>query len=94
MANRTQKTTRTAGVVAYCRVSTEEQAISGLGLAAQEKAIRADCKRRGLPLLVVHSDPGVSGKSLARPALTAALKALDAGNGSILMVAKLDRLSR
>ena len=94
MAKRTQKTEKTTGVVAYCRVSTEEQAISGLGLAAQEKAITAECKRRGLPLVAVHTDAGLSGKTLVRPALTAALEALDAGQGTVLMVAKLDRLTR
>ncbi len=31
---------------------------------------------------------------MARPALTTALADLDAGTGSVLMVAKLDRLSR
>lgn len=94
MAKRTRKTEKTPGVVAYCRVSTEEQAISGLGLAAQEKAVRAECKRRGLPLVAVHIDAGLSGKTLTRPALTAALADLDAGRGSVLMVAKLDRLTR
>ncbi len=94
MAKNPRKQVRTAGVVAYCRVSTEEQAVSGLGLAAQEKAIRAECGRRGLPLVAVHTDAGVSGKTLTRPALTAALTALDSGAGSVLMVAKLDRLPR
>jgi DNA invertase Pin-like site-specific DNA recombinase len=78
----------------YSRVSTEEQALSGLGLAAQEEAIRRECERRGLSVIAVQTDAGVSGKSLLRPALTAALEALDAGQGSILMVAKLDRLTR
>ncbi len=91
---RHRKTEKTPGVVAYCRVSTEEQAISGLGLAAQEKAIRAECRRRGLPVVAVHTDAGLSGKTLTRPALTAALAALDSGAGSVLMVAKLDRLTR
>src|ERR1700688_4055499 len=36
----------------------------------------------------------VSGKTLTRPALTAALTALDSSAGSVLMVAKLDRLTR
>ena len=36
-----RKSVRTAGVVAYCRVSTEEQAVCSLGLAAQERAITA-----------------------------------------------------
>ncbi len=94
MAKRPRKTEITPGVVAYCRVSTEEQAISGLGLAAQEKAIKAECRRRGLPLVAVHTDAGLSGKTLVRPALTAALAALDSGAGSVLMVAKLDRLTR
>lgn len=82
------------GVVGYLRVSTDEQAVSGLGLAAQEAAVRADCERRGLPLVALYSDPGVSAKTIDRPALTAALADLDAGRGSILMVAKLDRLTR
>jgi DNA invertase Pin-like site-specific DNA recombinase len=45
-------------------------------------------------LLAIHTDAGVSGKSLDRPALTAALTDLDAGRGDVLMVSKLDRLSR
>ncbi len=91
---RTRKTTATPGVVGYLRVSTEEQAVSGLGLAAQRVAIETECGHRGLELLAVHTDPGLSGKSLARPGLTAALTDLDAGRGTVLMVAKLDRLSR
>lgn len=94
MAKITKRAQRTLGVVAYCRVSTEEQAVSGLGLAAQEDAILRECDRRGLPVVAVHTEAGISAKTLARPALTAALAALDAGEGSILMVAKLDRLTR
>ena len=37
----TSKPSRVAGVVAYCRVSTEEQAVSGLGLAARDFRSRA-----------------------------------------------------
>lgn len=80
--------------MAYCRVSTEEQAVSGLGLEAQERAIRAECQRRGLPLLAVHTDSGVSAKNLDRPALRGALATLEAGEATVLMVAKLDRLTR
>lgn len=78
----------------YLRVSTEEQVVSGPGLAAQRSAIEAEAARRGLPLLAVHVDAGLSGKNLARPGLTAALADLDAGRGNVLLVAKLDRLSR
>jgi DNA invertase Pin-like site-specific DNA recombinase len=94
MAKRQRNPERTPGVVAYCRVSTEEQCVSGLGLAAQEVAIRNECERRGMDLVAIHTDAGLSGKTLTRPALTAALADLDDGRGSVLMVAKLDRLSR
>jgi DNA invertase Pin-like site-specific DNA recombinase len=89
-----KKLERSPGVVGYCRVSTEEQVVSGLGLAAQEKAIAAECAHRGLPLVAIHRDEGVSGKNLIRPALNAALDQLDDGIGTVLMVAKLDRLTR
>ncbi|WP_298207454.1 recombinase family protein [Ferrimicrobium sp.] len=82
------------GVVAYLRVSTEEQAVSGLGLAAQEAAIRSECERRGLPILAVLSDAGISAKTINRPALTEALAMLGRGEANVLMVAKLDRLTR
>jgi DNA invertase Pin-like site-specific DNA recombinase len=81
-------------VVAYSRVSTEEQAVSGLGLEAQERAIRAECERRGLLLVALHTDAEISAKTLDRPALVVALADLDAGQGDTLMVAKLDRLTR
>ncbi len=89
-----KKTDRVTGVIGYCRVSTEEQAVSGLGLRAQESAIRRECERRGLDLIALHEDAGVSGKTMNRPALDATLKSLDIGEGSVLMVAKLDRLTR
>ena len=85
---------RTAGIIGYVRCSTEEQAISGLGLAAQESAIRAEAEARGLPVLALQKDAGASGKNLSRPGLKAALSALEAGTGTVLMVARLDRLSR
>lgn len=89
-----QSRTVTEGVVGYVRVSTEEQAQSGLGLDAQRKAIRAECKRRGVPLLAVYEDAGLSAKNLSRPALSEALGALSEHAGTVLMVAKLDRLTR
>jgi DNA invertase Pin-like site-specific DNA recombinase len=84
----------TPGAIGYVRVSTDEQRDSGLGLRAQESAIRAECKRRGVPLLAIHRDEGLSAATLDRAGLAAALDALDNGAGSILIVAKLDRLSR
>jgi DNA invertase Pin-like site-specific DNA recombinase len=84
----------TPGVHAYIRVSTDEQRESGLGLRAQESAIRTECERRGAMLLTLHRDEGLSAATLDRPGLTNALEALDAGNGNVLMVSRIDRLSR
>jgi DNA invertase Pin-like site-specific DNA recombinase len=83
-------------VVASLRVSTEEQAACGLGLSAQEAAIRLECDRRGLALVGVFRDEGVSGSVPPdlRPGLSQAITALDAGEADILMVAKIDRVSR
>ena len=81
-------------VVGYVRVSTDEQAESGLGLAAQRSAIKAECQRRGWTLAAIHED-ALSGKSMMnRPGLAAALEAVETGNASAIVVAKLDRLSR
>lgn len=82
-------------VIGYIRVSTDEQADSGAGLAAQRLAIEAEATRRGWELVVVYDDSGVSAKSIkGRPGLTRALAAVESGEGDALVVAKLDRLSR
>ena len=90
-----RKAAPSTAVVAYIRVSTEEQADSGLGLEAQRTAIAAECERRGWELGETFEDAGVSGKTLAgRPALERALGAVQSGQAGALVVAKLDRLSR
>ncbi|HEY0936249.1 MAG TPA: recombinase family protein [Trebonia sp.] len=81
-------------VVGYLRVSTSEQADSGAGLDAQRAAITAEAARRGWVLVEVFVDAGLSGKSLNRPGLDAALTAVTTGAADVLVVAKLDRLSR
>lgn len=84
----------TSRVIAYLRVSTAEQAQSGLGLAAQEQAVRAECERRGWELVDLVRDEGASGKSLDRPGVQSVLARLAAGEAEGLVVAKLDRLTR
>src|SRR3954454_10459293 len=79
--------------IGYCRVSTGEQVNSGAGLAAQRAALEAEASRRGWNLELVVED-GASAKDLNRPALGAALARLDRGEADVLMVSKLDRLSR
>ena len=81
-------------VLGYVRVSTHEQAMSGLGLAAQRAAIEAACTARGWALSGLLVDNGQSGRTLDRPALRDGLQRLLAGDADCLMVSKLDRLTR
>jgi DNA invertase Pin-like site-specific DNA recombinase len=81
-------------VLGYVRVSTSEQASSGAGLEAQRRAIIAECERRGWHLVETIEDAGYSARDLRRPGIQEALRALEAGRASALVVAKLDRLSR
>ncbi len=80
-------------VIGYVRVSTGEQGSSGAGLEAQRAAIRAECDRRGWELARIEEDV-LSGKSMNRPGLQAALDACRSGEVGGVVVAKLDRLSR
>jgi DNA invertase Pin-like site-specific DNA recombinase len=80
--------------VGYLRVSTDDQAESGLGLAAQRLQIETEADRRNWSLVTIRQD-AASGKSTAnRPALAKCLADLQAGRADLLIVAKLDRLTR
>ena len=81
-------------VLAYVRVSTEEQSDSRAGLEAQRAAIEAECARRGWVIVEVIEDAGFSAKDLRRPGVRAALEQLERKTAAGLVVAKLDRLSR
>ena len=84
-----------ATVVVYLRVSTSEQALSGLGLDAQRVTVAAYAQRKGLTIVCEYCDEGISAKSLTgRPAALAALGAVRGGKAGGLLVAKMDRLSR
>ena len=80
--------------VGYVRVSTDEQGDSGLGLEAQRETIRREVEHRGWTVGQVYVDVG-SGKSMKRRAdLATVLGLLERGEADVLVVAKLDRLSR
>lgn len=85
---------RSDRVIGYLRVSTEEQVLSGLGLADQRAVIEAEAGRRGWSEMQFVSDEGFSAKNLSRPAIADALDQLRSGKASTLVVSKLDRLSR
>lgn len=80
--------------VAYLRVSTEQQAESGLGLEAQRASVVTAASRLGLTLGQVFVDAGTSGKLAIedRPVLLDAVSTLR--RGDVLLVAKRDRLGR
>ncbi len=81
-------------VVGYIRVSTDQQATEGVSLDAQREKIRAYCTALDLQLVEIWADNGYSAKTIERPGLSSALAALRAGQADILLVAKLDRLTR
>ncbi|MCP4308030.1 MAG: recombinase family protein [bacterium] len=80
--------------VGYLRVSTTDQAESGAGLEAQRQAVAGACGQRGWRLADVFEDGGRSGKNLNRQGFSRAIEAVESGTAQVLVVAKLDRLSR
>lgn len=80
--------------IAYHRVSTDEQAETGNGLDAQRATVARAIAHRDWTLVAELADEGRSGGNLNRPALLDALDRLDRGEADVLVVAKLDRLSR
>jgi len=80
--------------IGYLRVSTDEQAEHGAGLAIQHEAIRAYCADQGIELAAVYADEGLSGKEGldTRTGLADAIDQL--GTGTVLVIYRLDRLAR
>ena len=79
-------------IVSYLRGSTAKQGASGLGLEAQRKAV-TDFLNGGAWTLVAELVEVESGKRDDRPKLAEALS-LCRVHGAVLLIAKLDRLSR
>jgi DNA invertase Pin-like site-specific DNA recombinase len=76
--------------IAYYRVSTQKQGISGLGLEAQQAEVKRFANNNKL---IAEYTEVESGKKDKRPQLLAALEQC-AKTGATLLIAKLDRLSR
>lgn len=84
-------------VAVYVRVSTAEQAQSGLGLESQRARCLAYVEALGLAdgcEVRVFEDAGVSAASVARPALQELLALVRRREVSAVVVLKLDRLTR
>ena len=79
--------------VLYVRVSTSKQE-EGYSIPLQKARLIAFCKAKGWVVAGVFVDPGHSGSSLERPGITGLIEGVKAGKYDVVLVYKLDRLSR
>lgn len=77
--------------IAYYRVSTQKQGNSGLGLEAQKTMVKHYLKDSDI--LLAEFEEVESGKNDNRPQLQKAIEKCK-NEGAVLLIAKLDRLSR
>jgi DNA invertase Pin-like site-specific DNA recombinase len=82
-------------LVAYYRVSTDEQGEIGLGMKAQQRLVAAYSESSGCEIVKNYTEVE-SGKlsALGRPELAKALAYCKRTKGTTLVIAKLDRLAR
>ncbi len=81
-------------VVGYARVSTRDQAESGASLASQRQKIEAYATMHDLDLIEIIEDAGCSAKTLDRPGMARLLKLIGRKAIDVVVVAKLDRITR
>lgn len=79
-------------VFLYIRVSTQEQAQEGYSVGEQKERLIAYCKAHDWLISEIYVDPGYSGSNLNRPGIQKLIA--DIKNCDIVLVYKLDRLSR
>lgn len=78
----------------YCRVSTLEQATEGYSIGVQKEKLAAYAVAQSYDVVDVYSDEGFSGKDLHRPAMERLLSDVKNKRIDIVLIYKLDRLSR
>lgn len=81
-------------VVGYIRVSSEEQAKSGLSLENQDRKIRAFAETQDVKVDRVLRDEAKSAKNLNRPEVQEIIEGIKAKRISRVIIYKLDRLTR
>lgn len=79
--------------VGYVRVSTDEQ-VQGFSLEGQAGRIRSYAESQDYSLECIYRDDGYSAKDLNRPEIQRLLADVAAGSIDVVLVYKLDRLSR
>ena len=80
-------------VALYPRVSGHEQE-DNYSLPEQIKRMKAYCEARGWMVYKIYTDSGFTGSNLERPGLQALIKDAEKKNIDMVLVYKLDRLSR
>lgn len=80
--------------IGYCRVSTDEQARNGYSLDFQETELRKKFTQMGITDYRIMVDDGVSAKNMNRPNMNKINDYIKEGDVEILLVYKLDRLTR
>jgi site-specific DNA recombinase len=80
--------------IGYVRVSTDGQVERGCSLEAQAEKTRAMALVQGAQLDDIIIESGESAKSLNRTGMAKLLALVDAGKVKVVIVAKLDRLTR
>ncbi len=78
----------------YLRVSTAEQAQEGYSIDAQRERLKAYCVSQDWKIVGIYEDAGYTGGNMNRPQLTKMRSDFDKKLFDILLVYKLDRLSR
>lgn len=81
-------------VAIYVRVSTTDQAEEGYSIGVQTEKLQAYCTAHDWNIVNTYTDPGFSGSNMERPALQKMLNDIKNGIIDIVLVYKLDRLSR
>ncbi|WP_066257569.1 recombinase family protein [Neobacillus drentensis] len=81
-------------VAIYTRVSTIMQAEEGQSLDSQLERLKAFCTSQEWVIYKVYTDEGISAKDMERPSLQRLLIDAQKGLFDVLLVFKLDRLSR
>src|SRR5687767_15740860 len=94
MTPRRQAAAHPKRAVAYIRVSSEQQAESGLSLEHQREKVRAAASLHDLALQAVIVDAAESAATLERPGMRRVLELVRAKKIDALIVLKLDRLTR
>ena len=81
-------------VAIYIRVSTDEQAKEGFSIPAQKERLRSFCESQGWEIVQEYIEEGWSAKDLDRPQMKRLLKDIKKGNIDVVLVYRLDRLTR